>query len=73
MEIKYIYRRWNAQESVKLRAFSHTRSVIFRSISPLTDSLVYLKWGRLAARKINASGVFFLPFSSSPFPLEKNA
>ena len=24
MEIKYIYRRWNAQESVKIRAFCHT-------------------------------------------------
>ena len=70
MEIKYIYHRWNAQESVKLRVFCHTR---FRdlpfSISLLTGSLVYLQWGRLADRKINVSGVFcplFLFLSLSP-------
>ena len=42
MEMKYIYHRWNTQESVKLRAFCHTRSrELLFTISLLTGSLVY--------------------------------
>ena len=50
-------------ECTKKRQIASLLSHAFRdlpfSIALLTDSLVYLQWGRLVARKINVSGVIF--------------
>ena len=67
MKIKYIYRRWNAQESVKLpHAF---RDLPFDLTVDGQFSLFIV--GAVGSSQINVSGVFFLPFSSSPFPGKK--